>query len=370
MPRRWPHFCCLIMAIAIASCAPTITPTPEPPTQTPTDTPVPPPTPTAPYVPRTRAADEAEQSALRFVHSVEGLGSIDVYAEMLRLTSDLGFGQTAGDAPIVAGTYLFRLIPANGDPMASSWGQALLTLDGGSRYTLLLSGRADAPEFTLLADDTSPLEPGHSRIAVIAAAPNAEPVAAALESGTEVAAGLTFGQQSEALTIPVGSSTLRVSASGQTAAEISIDFVEAKLYTIVITGTPDSGAIQVSSYETTVPGLAQLRIVQALAPDLGPMDFYVGEDLVATEQVFGTASDLISIPNRLTTITVMPTGSGAADRPLLAYSLTPATGDTITFMATGSAQSSRVVVHTEQRTPLDEGQELMERSSRDLLRQP
>jgi hypothetical protein len=357
MPRRWNHLCWVLLTILIAACAPSVTPTPEIPTVMPTAAQPAAPSPTPPIVPRTRAADPAQQVSLRFTHSVEGLGSIDVYAEMLRLTGALNYGQSAGDALIVAGEYLFRLLPASSEATAAPWGQALLTLDGGAHYTLLLSGSAETPQFTLLRDDTTPLEAGRSRIAVIAADPQAAPATIALASGGTVAADLAYGQQSDAAVIPVGSDTLRVSVGDQVIDETEIDFAEARLYTILVTGSAEAnGTSQVSYYETEVPGLAYLRIVQAVDPELGPMDFYLGDVRIAAEQVFGTTSDLISIPNELVNLFVVPTGSTPTDTPLLSYSLTPATGDIITVMAAGTGQNNRVVVHSEQRILLDAGQ--------------
>ncbi|MCC6613610.1 MAG: DUF4397 domain-containing protein [Anaerolineae bacterium] len=355
--RRYPRIVVLfaLMAAILTACAPSTPPPPEFPTKTPTMTPEPTATATPAFIPRTFTTSEEEQIGLRTVNAVQGLEAVDIYAELSAISLNLGFGtSSSGDSRLAAGNYTFRVVPAGGSIDDTPILQQAIDLPGGTSYTLLLSGAADAPTLTAIPDDSSPLEAGRSRLLVINAAADVPSVQIANEDGGLLIDGLAYGHSSAPITVEAGRYNLQTLVGGSPWFDLRVDLRESRQITVIIMGTREQWST--SQTETNVPGLAEVRFVNAIVPDAGAVDVYLDETLLATDLTFGSATDLSEQPTTPASLRVVPAGQPADATPLLAASIAPNPGDRLTLIATGDAVNNRLVTFDEGQTRLNDGE--------------
>ena len=343
----------LVTAFATA-CAPSISPTPAPPV-TPTLTPEPTATATPAFVPRSFTTSAEEQIGLRAVHAVQGLETVDIYAELSAVALNLTFGtSSAADSRLVGGTYTFRVVPAGGSVDDGSLLQQTIELPGGTSYTLLLSGDANAPVLTAIPDDSSPLAIGRSRLMVINAAADVPAFQMADENGNVLIDGLAYGRSSPPISIDAGRYNLQMLVDGSRWFDLSLDLREFRQLTVIIMGTRQSWSMYQA--ETDVPGLAQIRFVNGIDPEAGAVDVYLDSTLLASDLAFGSATELSEQPTTPASLRIIPAGQAEDATPLLAATIAPNPGDALTLIAVGDAVNNRLVRYTGDETRLNDGE--------------
>jgi len=342
----------LVVALMTA-CAPS--PTPASPTATPTLTPEPTATATPAFIPRTFTTSEEEQIGLRAIHAVEGLGPVDIYAELSAVALNLAFGtSSAGDSRLAAGTYTFRVIPAGASSDETPLLQQSIELPGGTTYTLLISGAADAPVLTAIPDDSSPLPSGRSRLMVINAAADVPALQIAGDDGNVLIDALAYGQSSAPISVDTGRYNLQALVDGSSWFDLRVDLREYRQLTVIIMGTHQEWSTYQA--ETDVPGIAQVRFVNAIVPDAGAVDVYLDDTLFASDLTFGSATELSEQPTTPASLRVIPSGQPAETTPILATTIAPNPGDYLTVIAAGDAVDNRFVSVNEGETRLNDGE--------------
>lgn len=355
MRRKLGIWAGLLVLLMAAACAPAIQPTPAPPTLTPSPSAPPTPTPTPAIVPRTLSTDPSSQAALRFVHAADDVAALDVYAELLAVATRLEPGQATSESPIAAGGYTFRIYSEGASADAEPLLQATLNLAGATRYTMLIGGTAADLTLTALPDDSSLLAEGKSRLLVINAAANSPPLTFELPGLAGTLDNLAFAASSPPVTVDPIRADAIITAQGSSPLTYPLDLRAGYSYTLVIMRDQDDpSGLRGVIYDVQIPTQAQIRFVHGLNIDVRGIDVYVDDRQIATGLLYGSATELISLPARPTALRVLPAGASADSFPLLATTIAPSSSQTLTLMATGDASSNRLLTHAEDTSPLAE----------------
>lgn len=337
------------MVLLLIGCATQPQPTPEV-AQVPTATATLAPTPTQPFVPQSIAFDPREQVTLRFVNAATGYDALDIYAEQLALASRLPYGTSASGAQIVGGEYVLSIFPSgaptDGDPLL----RAPLSLEGGSRYTMLLTNTDNRVELAAIPDDLGALPAGQSRLLIIHAAPSRGAIDIGLAGEQPLISDLAFSQSSPAFTLPAGRITLQARPEGSPTIDTTVNLRDGFGYTLILQGE----RAQWLEYEDRVPGQAVAHFVNALDGSLGAVDFYLDDVQVASNLVFGAASDAVTIAAQTSTLRILLAGSPPDATAIVDTTLATDNGNFIALVAVGNANSARVIPVTDSRRTVAE----------------
>jgi hypothetical protein len=337
----------LLVAIAVG-CAPEPPPTPDI-VIAPTPTITPAPTPTQPYVPQSITLDPRQQVVLRFVHAAAGYDALDVYAERLTLASRLVYGTSTSGAQIVGGDYVISVFPSGASPDDEPALRAPLALEGGSRYTMLLTNEGGTLRLAAIPDDLSPLMPGQSRILIIHASPALSAVDIGLRGETALINDLAFAQSTPSLTLPSGRLTLQARPDGQNPIEYAANLREGYGYILILQGDRARWV----EFADSLPGEAVARVINAMDADVGAIDVYLDGMLAGSALAFGAGSDPITIAAETSTLRVLTAGAAPDSQALVEAAVTANNGDSIAFVVVGDATSGRVISAIDSAAPLN-----------------
>jgi len=167
---------------------------------------------TAAAVPARAATGDA---SVTIVHGIPNT-PVDVYANSKKILSDFTFKTVTGPLSLPAGSYTIDVRKAGSSASSTPVLAATEQVPAGANLTIVADlTAAGQPALTAFANDTSAVGDGKGRLVVrhTAAAPAVD-----VYAGTsKVISGLTNGQQ-QALTVPSGSVSAKVTLAGQTAA--------------------------------------------------------------------------------------------------------------------------------------------------------
>ncbi len=338
LPKRQTIAILLWLVAFLIGCSPQPQPTPDT-VMAPTATATPAPTPTRAFVPPSISVDTREQVSLRFINAAAGLDTLDIYAEQLTLASRLRFGTSSAGAQIVGGDYVLSVFPGgsatDGEPLL----RAALTLEGGNRYTMLLTNVDDRVRLAAIPDDDTLLPSGQSRLLVIHAAPTLGTVDVGLRGEVALITDLPFSESSPSITLPTGRVTLQARPEAAPSIETTVNMRDGFAYTLILQGDQ----AQWVEFEDRVPGQAFAYFVNALDPSLGAVDIYLDDNQVGSALVFGAASDQAIIAAETSTLRVVPAGSPPEARALVESSIAVNSNDFAAFVVVGDAASASVV---------------------------
>jgi hypothetical protein len=340
MKTLWRALSILCMVGFVAACAPAPTPTPTPlPTEVPTLVPSP-----TPPVPRAIALSVRDQVTLRFIHAAAGVGDVDVFAGDLAVATRLKFGDGVDGARIAAGEYeitAFNAGTGQGEnPLYQS--PEPVTLEGGTRYNILLAVVNGVLRLTAIPDDNTPLAGGNARLLFINAAPNTSAVQLGVQGSTPLVESLNFGLSSPPITIGIERLTLQARVDGQVASEYLLNPRENEHYTLVLLPNANGNGARLVEFVSTVPGLAQVRVANGMAAEIGTIDVYLDDEQVAARLAYGSASDLITLTAQPATLRIMRAEAPEAE-PLIVTSISPANDDQIVLLLTGGERNAALI---------------------------
>lgn len=270
------------------------------------------------------AAQTGEPTArLRFLHAVSGAGSVDVYLDGARVVPALAEGEVTPHLTVSAGEHQVALRPADSDPTSAALVDVSVSLAADLAFTVVAQGSADAIEAALYEDILDEIAPGLARMTAINAVPDAPPLDILTTAGGPLLQGVNYGTQFGSVNIGTGVQDLVVVPAGgavdSAVAEIGeIALEHGALYTFVMTGSIESG-VSVMVVETalnTQADGARLRVANA-SPDAGPVDVYLDDILIAPALDLGGMTVHMPLPVGDYTLSARPTGSAAADEPLV-----------------------------------------------------
>lgn len=194
---------------------------------------------------------------VRVAHGIPGLSVVDVYIDDALAIPSLAFGKAVGYVAMPAGSYsvAVRAAGSSDDLLTGS-----VEVAENSFVTALLLGTAEAPELSVIVDDTSAITAEASTLSVVNALADDAVVSAALGDGTvvieEVAAGDT---DSVVVTPTAGSPAIDVTTGDETVSiPLNLPAVYGgNVYTVIVTADEDG--------EPTVAALPAVALAQSVA---------------------------------------------------------------------------------------------------------
>ncbi|WP_423747007.1 DUF4397 domain-containing protein (plasmid) [Haladaptatus sp. SPP-AMP-3] len=157
--------------------------------------------------------DGADTARVRGIYAIPGGPPVDVFVDGTRIINDLSYERVSRYFDFASGQHTIRVVPV-GQPRVSSVRREA-TLESGTDYTVAATGRLQSPDSEVYVDDNAVSASDEVRLRVIHLSPDAPAVDVAAD-GTRLVSNLGFGDASDYLTVPTGSSTLRVTSAGET----------------------------------------------------------------------------------------------------------------------------------------------------------
>jgi hypothetical protein len=154
-----------------------------------------------------------DTARVRGLYAIPGGPPVDVFVDGTRIIDNLSYKQVSQYYGFAAGGHTIRVVPV-GQPQVSSV-QREATLEPRMDYTVAATGRLQNPNSEVYVDDNTVPASDEVRLRVIHLSPDA-PAVDVEGDGKPLVADLGFGDASEYLTVPAGSSTLRVTPTGET----------------------------------------------------------------------------------------------------------------------------------------------------------
>ncbi len=283
----------------------------------------------------TQANAQQDDSFLRFVHAIPGVGAVDVYLDGDLSVVNLGYGTASNYIRVETGT---RQVVVRPTGLTTELWRQQIGAPTGTPQTLIASG-IDPLEFRAFEDDFSPIEPGITRLRLIHAIEGAPAVDVTFED-TPVVSGLNYGASSGGFDIQAGIYPFTISAGGASLATIDVSLVSSTSHVVIIYGTPNSPQV----LELTAPtnGNGDFGFVRiAHTADAPAVDVYVEDLLIAAGVNFGDVTEHLRFPAGTYAVSLSAAGTNEI---LLEAELTVEAGVALTVAAVGDLDNLTVNV--------------------------
>ncbi len=301
------------LMVVVAACQP------QPPRPAPTTTPLPPtqtlaPTFTPYLGPTAGPINPETQATLRFVLAVPDAPAVDIYLDDTLVITQLGFGSLSVSIPQDAGKHLVRLMPSGG--VASS--QTMLleqTVELAPRQSLIgvLTGTASKLVLQRVVENTDTLDAGQVRIQIAYALGGNTPISVAVDDRPPEKLQ-SPGEITASVVLKADTHDFKFSVNNQPLLSQSVALIDRQVYTLILCGAANETATLVVVNSPTI-GQSKLRVLN-ISPDLGPVDVYLGNSLLAQALDARQSTSWLSIPMTSVTLRVLKAGSAKDAAPL------------------------------------------------------
>jgi hypothetical protein len=144
------------------------------------------------------ADTDSQTAGARLVNASEALGSVDLYVDGDSAAALAGLPALVASPwrQVFPGSRTFTVVAAGGSPSGGS--DLSLTVDSQRRYTLVVFGNSDAPQFLGGLEDSSGLDPTKNRFWLFHTATGAGPIDVydlRQDPPVPLASGIAYGQQ-------------------------------------------------------------------------------------------------------------------------------------------------------------------------------
>ena len=162
------------------------------------------------------STSDSNSSLVRIAHTVAGAPDVDIYANDVLIVSGLTFGDATSHLPIPAGDYTVDIRVTT---TTESIFQTDLTVETDSAITVAATGTLDSLNLSVFNDDISGVTEDTAVISVINAIPGNSTVIYALDDGTSISSGITFGEADLPVSVSptIDMPTVDFSVDGQSA---------------------------------------------------------------------------------------------------------------------------------------------------------
>jgi len=300
-----------------------------------------------------RAQTAEPTSRLRFLHAVAGGPNVDVYFDGALIVPALGYGEVTPHLNLPAGDHQVALRAQGSAPDAAALIEVTVPLVADLAFTVVAQGTPDGIQAAFYEDILDELEPGQARLTAINAVPDAPPLDIVTTVNAPLLQGVNYGVQFGTVNIGTGIQELVVVPAGGAVAsavaeigEISLE--SGALYTFVVLGrlegSPSPSVQVVKTPLNLQAGGARLRVAHG-SPDVGPVDVYMDDLLMAPALGLGAMTVHMPVPAGDHTLSVRPAGAAAADPALLSADVSlPEAGSALTAVITGSASDDSLAL--------------------------
>lgn len=310
--------------------------------------------PTRVPLPRTVAENPAEQSYLRFVHAAPTLSRVNFDINGAMLAAGMTYTRFTQPTPIVAGGYTVRVMLSEVVTDAPALLVESIDLLPGQTLVLVLTGSMDAPVLTVVPEPVQPMQSGEGTVRLFNALDGDQSVL--ISAQDRILSGpiepLTAG---DAVPVQAGTITLTIQIDDMRTTYVE-DVRSLRRYTLVLTGsTDDSATWQVIAFDRRVAAEAQVRVIHA-APDVGAVDVYLGDVLLASGLTSYAISERQAVAGQSQNASVYVAGElPGQNTPLMTEQFNIRDDDVHTIILTGTAETLRFTSVVEDTSTLDAG---------------
>lgn len=146
-------------------------------------------------------------------------------------------GATYGDMTsyqkIAPGSYTVQIRSAGAQASSAPMLTRSFSVDAGSAHTVAVVGGASAPRLVVLGDDLTPPAAGSARVRLLDASASASTLDVSAQNGPSIAQGAVLGQVTPYATVPQGTWTLALTATGATSGSQQIRLDSGDVYTAI-----------------------------------------------------------------------------------------------------------------------------------------
>jgi hypothetical protein len=327
----------------------------------------------------TATADGHREFAIvRVAHFSPDAPNVDVYVDGHLVFEDAPFGAITDYTSFRPGTYTVT-VTAAGDPDTVAF-EGDLDLAAGA-YTVAATGELTEGTFApvVLQDGSPRAAPGHTKVRVVHASPDAPAVDVTVNGGeTTLFDGVSLGDVTDYVTVEGGPYELEVRADGNedagAVATLETQLNDTRVYTVFAGGylTPDDEpahtpfVLEVDRENATPgdgddagmddePAEARVRVVHA-SPDAPNVDVYVDGDRALADVPFGAISEYLALPPGSYEVAI--TAAGDPDTVAFGGSvdLSPDTDYTVAAVGELSEGTFRPVVLVDDNSDVPDGE--------------
>ncbi len=296
---------------------------------------------------------------LRVAHLSVDAGEVDVYADGNVVLTNFEFGTVSDWLTLPAGTYSLAVAPAGTSVDEAVVGPLDVTLEDDSWYTVAAIGLAGDETLTaqIIEENYSDITAGETRLTIVHAIPNAQPVTVTADDNV-LTAGLAYpgaGNDGVAIIDNVLADTYDLQVyltDGPDTVLFDLpgtELVQNRNYFIAATGLEsnpelvlastnpmDVGSVDMAdTAEETADDDAQLRVGH-LAPDAPAVDVYINGELSAFTGIeYPAVSSWTTVPAGTYSVAVAPAGTSLDDAVIGPLDVTLDGGGWFTVAAIG-----------------------------------
>ncbi len=265
---------------------------------------------------------QTPMARVRFLHALPGTTPMNVYMDGVLAVSHLAYGEATPHLNVEGGEHLVTLKAAGAAADAPALLEVSVPLVPSLAFTVVVQGRADAPEAVLYEDILDEIAPGFARVMAINAIAGSPALDILDAQGGPLVQGVSYGVQFGTININTRIQDVVFVPAGGTEPLAQLSAVPLRsgvLYTFVAMGTLD-GAVppSVLKLETPVNGAAESVQVQFAngSADVDAVDVYMDDTLIAPGLRAGDLTGHVALPAGDHTLALRRVGA-AADEPLL-----------------------------------------------------
>jgi len=265
---------------------------------------------------------------IRVVDASPDAPPIDILVDGKPIAQGLTFGTATEYATLSPGDHQIQAVPADGGaPIIDQ----SITVGGWAAYILAAVGPMSDLQLQFNEVDVSQTEPGQARLRILNAIADSPAIGIGVAGNNDlIADGAGFRAVSDYQNVTPGTFDLEVRAgdTGETLLEApGVRLDAGQVYDVVALGQIADNSVQLLPLVTPVAtacsetlGVGQatdscLRVINA-APDAGPIDFYVGDTVIAQGLEYGAASAFAAAPNGQQQLRIVPAG-GTVDQAII-----------------------------------------------------
>jgi hypothetical protein len=302
-----------------------------------------------------------EQGFFRIVQAVPGLPPVSVFME--RLDSDVVtfFGPViAGMLPgtttdrssvVEAPVGQYRLRVEATDSAEQMYLEQEVEIVTNTAKIFAVMGTPDNITLGVFEEDFSPLQPGLARVVLLNLLPDADSLSV-WSNDSRLIEGTPFGQMSAPADVAPSTYDFELMQGQNVLMNLPQSLNAGVVYTILAMRDVN-GEYDARPFIGNPPPFTFVRFTHA-APDAGPIDVFLDEELLAANVNFSESADFSEWASRNYMLTVNPAGATAETPPLLQRNILLEENRTVELVFLGSSEDLQVVQHEIDLSPLGE----------------
>jgi hypothetical protein len=160
------------------------------------------------------ATAQDNQSSIRFAYMAPASGNADIYWDATRTLGNVTYKTVTQYLQVPSGAHAFEVRPAGSPAPSPSWAHAQATLSAGAYYTIVVGGRPNSLQSTVLQDGFGLPGFGQAVVRFVHTAPEVPGVDVLVTNGPILFTNISFLQASSYSSAPAGTYSLTLRQAG------------------------------------------------------------------------------------------------------------------------------------------------------------